>query len=130
MTCKLFCLKILHISLLTASTCLGIFVQVAGPSSVYNPTLTSRWVIGTVPSARKSLPHRHYPLLHQGPTLFCVMSSYCYKECFFVFQILLCSSCWFVSWYVEIVIFMDMLYIFLRFVLEIVWCMSKFVILN
>ena len=27
-----------------ASTCLGVFVQVASPSSLYNPTLTSRWV--------------------------------------------------------------------------------------
>ena len=42
--CKLLCLKILHISFLIASTCLGDFVQVASPSSLYNPTLTSRWV--------------------------------------------------------------------------------------
>ena len=41
---KLLCLKILHISFLIASTCLGDFVQVARPSSLYNPTLTSRWV--------------------------------------------------------------------------------------
>ena len=27
-----------------ASTCLGDFVQVASPSSLYNPTLTSKWV--------------------------------------------------------------------------------------
>ena len=37
-------LKILHISFFIASTCLGVFVQVASPSSLYNPTLTSRWV--------------------------------------------------------------------------------------
>ena len=42
--CDLLCLKILHISFLIASTCLGDFVQVASPSSLYNPTLTSRWV--------------------------------------------------------------------------------------
>ena len=42
--CKLLCLKILHISFFIASTCLGVFVQVASPSSLYNPTLTSRWV--------------------------------------------------------------------------------------
>ena len=42
--CKLLCLNILHISFLIASTCLGVFVQVASPSSLYNPTLTSRWV--------------------------------------------------------------------------------------
>ena len=29
---------------LIASTCLGVFVHVASPSSLYNPTLTSRWV--------------------------------------------------------------------------------------
>ena len=44
MICKLLCLKILHISFLIASTCLGDFVQVASPSSLYNPTLTSRWL--------------------------------------------------------------------------------------
>ena len=27
-----------------ASTCSGVFVQVASPSSLYDPTLTSRWV--------------------------------------------------------------------------------------
>ena len=42
--CKLLRLKILHISFFIASTCLGVFVQVASPSSLYNPTLTSRWV--------------------------------------------------------------------------------------
>ena len=42
--CKRFCLKILHISFLIASACLGDFVQVASPSSLYNPTLTSRYV--------------------------------------------------------------------------------------
>ena len=30
--CKLLCLKILHSSFLIASTCLGVFVQVASPS--------------------------------------------------------------------------------------------------
>ena len=40
--CKLLCLKILHISFLIASTCLGDFVQAASPSSLYNPALTSR----------------------------------------------------------------------------------------
>ena len=42
--CKLLRLKILHISFFIASTCLGVFVQVASPSSLCNPTLTSRWV--------------------------------------------------------------------------------------
>ena len=42
--CNLLCLKILHISFLIASTCLGDFMQVASPSSLYNPTLKSRWV--------------------------------------------------------------------------------------
>ena len=41
---KLLCLKILHISFLIASTCLGDFVQVASTSSLYNPTLTLRCV--------------------------------------------------------------------------------------
>ena len=41
--CQLLFLKILHISFLIASTCLGDFVQVASPSSLFNPTLTSRW---------------------------------------------------------------------------------------
>ena len=42
--CKLLCLKILRISFLIASTCLGDFVQVASRSSLYKPTLTPRWV--------------------------------------------------------------------------------------
>ena len=33
-----------HFFFFVASTCLGDFVQVASPSSPYNPTLTSRWV--------------------------------------------------------------------------------------
>ena len=41
---KLLCLKVPHICFCIASTCLGNFVQVASPSSLYNPTLTSRWV--------------------------------------------------------------------------------------
>ena len=42
--CKLLCLMILQISFLTASTCLGVFVQVANLPSLYNQTLMSRWV--------------------------------------------------------------------------------------
>ena len=41
---RFFCLKMVHISFFIASTCLGVFVQAASPSSLYNPTLTSRWV--------------------------------------------------------------------------------------
>ena len=33
-----------QISFLIASTCLGDFVQVASPSSLYNPMMTSKWV--------------------------------------------------------------------------------------
>ena len=54
------CLKILHISFLIASTCLGDFVQVASPSSLHNPTLTSRWVSwdnkNSPPSSQVSAP--------------------------------------------------------------------------
>ena len=42
--CKLLYLNIWHISFLIASTCLGDFVQVGSPSSLYNPTFASRSV--------------------------------------------------------------------------------------
>ena len=39
---RLFCLKILHISFLMFSICLGVFVVVASPSSRYSPTFMSK----------------------------------------------------------------------------------------
>ena len=61
--CKLLRLKILHISFFIASTCLGVFVQVASPSSLYNPTLTSRWVSwdnrNSPTSSQVSAPSKH-----------------------------------------------------------------------
>ena len=84
--CKLLRLKILHISFLIASTCLGSFVQVVRTSPLYNPTLTSRWVGWDNKNSHTSSlvsGHRSYPLLLRSPTSFCAMACHCYRECSF-----------------------------------------------
>ena len=78
--CKLLCLEIFSHFFLIVSTCLGDFVQAASPSSLYNPTVTSRWVSWdnkNSPTSSLVSGHRSYPLLLRSPTLFCAMACYC-----------------------------------------------------
>ena len=74
--CKLFCLNILHISFLIASTCLGDFVQVANPSSLYNSTLATKWLSRdnkNSPTASQVSASWHVVFIERG--LFCVLNN-------------------------------------------------------
>ena len=71
--CKLLRLKILY-TLFIAFTCLGVFVQVASPSSLNNPTLTSRWVSwdnrNSPTSSQVSAPSKSYLNMNLSPIRF------------------------------------------------------------
>ena len=58
-------------------------MQVANPSSLYNPTLTSRWIHwdnrNNPISLQVSAPSK-LPIVSSKKTLFCAMACYCCRE--------------------------------------------------